>query len=656
MIELYINGQLVDIDPSEVIACTYQRNDIGDLKDRQADYTNEFNLPLTSKNKIIFGNPDIVQTYSVKSYKNNTARLVRYGVEIISSGVAVFKNSSIDGFVSVVVYSGIFDLFARLGDKTLKDLNTEDLSHFWNVTTASASAGNYEGVIYPLIKTDFIDISDSIWNVGHQVPSVFVRTLFERIITQAGYKFKGQFFQNPSYTNMILPCLDTFERDEQWIKDRSSFVTIKNYVGEAVPDPSGGNFYGKYYDGEFGYQFVPFDVDYEFQKYANESKEFFDGAKNNYESSFFGYVANEAMTLKVELQTALGVVIPVFGSYRYYVCVMKNNFAFDCLTEDFNDGAFSQRNYSWNIHMNAGDYIQIQHSLVKTGGVGQGALYFHTQKNFVKYTPSKIIPINSFLDIPSVIPPIKQRDFVKAILQLFAVTIQNDNYSQVLNFTTFKEMVEKDAIDWSIKLDTKREIKVSYRFDGYSQENKLVWAKNDKDTTYGNGVINIDDETLDKSSNAIELPFASTIEGNLFPELFKVADIPLFNAAGERQKVEPRLLMINRNQSWIGLELMDGINGNITINGNYPFAYFTRAGNKGLHFETDLIPEYYKSIEEVLNKCKIVTCYLDLQESDIQALDFSVPVYIEYFNARFYINKVEEYTGNESTRCELIRL
>lgn len=679
MRELYINGKLIDLEPSEPIACTYQRNDIGDLKDRQADYTNEFNLPLTKNNQIILGNPEVLQTQSVKAYRKNTARLLQDGIEIISNGVAIIGSSTIEGFVSVTVYSGIFDLFARLGDKTLKDVDFEDLSHIWSNAFAVSAKDNLTGVVYPLIKTEVADISDSTWNIANQVPSVFVRTIFEKIINQAGYSISGNFFLTSQYQNMIMPMLDTFERDEKWIKDRSALAGLSQ---EGFPDTvsvgsgsTGGEDgdkggVGVGYYSSFDLRQFPLTKDFGYYQIFDqpqpggalvviETLRLSDGAKDNFKAPAWAYQADVAMFLNIDIRLVMEITTPTGGDCYIKFSARKSGIevATSLFERNFVSGGEKVVPHNFGVQLAAGDTLTFFFEFVKSGGAGQPNVFFYWERSTVKFTPSKAIPTDSILDIRSIILPIKQKDFLKSILQMFGISIQNDNYADVLRFATFNEIAEKKPLDWSDKLDVSKEIEVTYRFDNYAQKNIFKYGKNAKETEIGNGDFLIDDETLEVDTIVVDIPFAGSIEGNLFPELFKVADVPIINAAGVRQKVEPRLLMIQRGQVWNGLRIVDGINPEFVLAGTtYPYAYFTKDGKEGLDFGKDLIPKYYGYLIDAFNRCKIVTCYLNLTPIDIQNLDFFTPIYIEYFNARFYINKIEDYTGYGSTKCELVRL
>jgi len=55
--EIFVEDQLIDIDPAQVIAATFQASALasGDVLSRKASYTNGINAPRTNNNIAIFG-------------------------------------------------------------------------------------------------------------------------------------------------------------------------------------------------------------------------------------------------------------------------------------------------------------------------------------------------------------------------------------------------------------------------------------------------------------------------------------------------------------------------------------------------------------------------------------------------------------------------
>ena len=77
-----------------------------------------------------------------------------------------------------------------------------------------------------------------------------------------------------------------------------------------------------------------------------------------------------------------------------------------------------------------------------------------------------------------------------------------------------------------------------------------------------------------------------------------------------------------------------------------------------LGFGNSILPLFGRTIFEVVEDFKQVTCLFKLNAVDINQLDFFKPVYVKHFNAYFYINKINGYQpdGNESTEVELVKL
>jgi hypothetical protein len=63
-------------------------------------------------------------------------------------------------------------------------------------------------------------------------------------------------------------------------------------------------------------------------------------------------------------------------------------------------------------------------------------------------------------------------------------------------------------------------------------------------------------------------------------------------------------------------------------------------------------------LTDILTKSKVVNILLYLNSVDINQLDFSIPIYLDYYEAYFYINQVKQFntTHVDSTLVELVRL
>lgn len=677
MTKLFIDGVLIDLEPSEPIACTYQRNDIAELKDRQADFTNEFKVPLTNHNKITFGNPDMVATDSIKAYRLHNAKLEQDGIEIIQNGIAIINESDENGYVNITVLSGIYDFFQTISNKSIKDLAKLSLSnHKWTSQNAfNSTVDNQAGFLdytYPLIQYGGEDALNQDFNIARQVPSFFIRKIVDYIFEEAGYTKEGMIFNYDFYNRLLLPLTDGAVRSQEWIKARSAKVGTSNFI-TSVPTSLAGI---SYTSGDILFEFGEnnliegkgVDASWIFM-FGNDNSTFGVFPNNNYwvgsndRMSQSEYIADDAYRIDVVLSIDYDIDLTFLTSatLQFKFTILKNGVEI----ANQQSAIYSSVNFyenqnvtvnAGNIDMQQGDVITFKWEVKKVGNSGVFNTIIKKGTSFASITPQSIILVNSTLDIADMMPEISQVDFLKSIFQMFAISTQSDNSIKTLRCKTFKEIASTVPLDWSYKLDLSKKITINYRIGDYAINNLFNYKD---DNIRGNGTLVIDDNTLDFEKVIIELPYAASDDNaQITSDKINVVSIPFF--IGEaKQNITPRIIALRRGENKrTSITLYDGVTTNYTrTNGFYPSAYFIDTLQGGhLGFQGYLLPEYYAELGKVLNKCKAVKCYLNLTPIDIQDLDFFRPIYINYFGVNFYVNKIEDYMPNDSTLCELIRL
>ena len=70
----------------------------------------------------------------------------------------------------------------------------------------------------------------------------------------------------------------------------------------------------------------------------------------------------------------------------------------------------------------------------------------------------------------------------------------------------------------------------------------------------------------------------------------------------------------------------------------------------------DIVQDYYTPIFQILNKAVLVDAEIYLTEKDIVDIDFSKLYWIEELNSYFILNKISNFQGKGSTKCELIKV
>ena len=149
MEELYINSVLVELT-SGSISQTKQINDIGQLKDRQANYSNNIKIPKTSDNIATLGMLGLTGSSTRVPYQTVDVKYILDGVELIVNGKGIVKN--INDYYNLVIYDGNISMSDLLGDKELKTLDFSAYNHTLTSTVFTSSFANTSGYIYVLGK------------------------------------------------------------------------------------------------------------------------------------------------------------------------------------------------------------------------------------------------------------------------------------------------------------------------------------------------------------------------------------------------------------------------------------------------------------------------------------------------------------------------
>jgi hypothetical protein len=266
-----------------------------------------------------------------------------------------------------------------------------------------------------------------------------------------------------------------------------------------------------------------------------------------------------------------------------------------------------------------------------------------------------------FTTVNSLLPDTKQSELLATYLKLTCSLIQVDEVNKNIKIIPFEKLNDNIpyALDWSNKLDLTDKPQITFAIDGYAQRNLCTWQYDEvfdpnQNATFANGVIALDDQNLDDEQDLIEIDFSASTQaltGGLV-----IADLQIFNDDGTfKDEIDQRILFAKFND--VAFTYTDGTTNSAQTT-DILLTHFQKSGEINLGFDDNLIPTFYQSFIDVLDKAKIVTCLLRLNASDINQLDLTIPIYIEYFNSYFYVSKIRGYNPNRnvSTLVELVKL
>lgn len=203
--QLYIEEQLADLPGEDnPVAITLQVNNMADIKDRQATFSNAIKLPLTNANKKIWGNAQSDAFTQSQPYKRLNCKLIQNGIEQIVNGQASLLSVTDSYFETQITYglTGFADAIKKrsydsigqlisVEDAKLVDLDWSDIPNFFmDLTTIVNSQLNSRITFSVVDYGDTLDNSSTI-NVSYLRPGIFFYDIFDHISKYTGYKFSG---------------------------------------------------------------------------------------------------------------------------------------------------------------------------------------------------------------------------------------------------------------------------------------------------------------------------------------------------------------------------------------------------------------------------------------------------------------------------------
>lgn len=140
-----VNGRRLELDTmqEEDIDLTYSISDVADISKVSWSYSKTIDLPNSRRNRAVFQN--IADLTAENQFKpNKKARcIVVVDTTTVFEGNLKLEKVSLDpkGYtvLKVVLLADVANLFSRMGEKTLTDLDLSDLSHVWNKTNVMAT-------------------------------------------------------------------------------------------------------------------------------------------------------------------------------------------------------------------------------------------------------------------------------------------------------------------------------------------------------------------------------------------------------------------------------------------------------------------------------------------------------------------------------------
>lgn len=242
-----------------------------------------------------------------------------------------------------------------------------------------------------------------------------------------------------------------------------------------------------------------------------------------------------------------------------------------------------------------------------------------------------------------------QGDFVRAVIQTFALFPVFDYRTKTVTFETFQTVIDNknagNVMDWSDKLLQDDELEFSYQPDNFAKINEINFKEeNDYQTGW---TFRMYSASLEQGPEEyMEIPFASA-KNLTFDTYGQVVNLPLYEVSRQDSGI---------SRTWKGSDTPYLLQALLPFRKTIQQGTVSAAKNVYTgNFYTENIKQNFDALTKAIAFPTVLRASFDLSLLDIYMIDFMKPVWLEQFSAYFYLLKVENYSG-EIVTCEMIKL
>lgn len=260
------------------------------------------------------------------------------------------------------------------------------------------------------------------------------------------------------------------------------------------------------------------------------------------------------------------------------------------------------------------------------------ALKFSRGSGLLSYVPytyennSNDYPLAQFSFTPN-LPDITQIDFVNMICKLYGLFPIADGQSvHFVRFDVLQDNIERgNTEDWSSKHISASDtpIGIAFDLDGYARHNYLKYKDDKTDPTDYKGDITSENDVISLERTFYEFPLAAS-KGNLISQFY-------LNEAGEVQKndSEYRLMRMYSDST--------------------------------LSFDESLKPQqivnrYYQSLQDAARRPIVIEDEFLLDELDLRSLDYTKPVYLAKYGRYYAVISIQWSSDKKASKAKLLQL
>lgn len=656
-----IDGEVWSLDlPLDAPAMNYQINNLAELKDRNASYSQRISLPRTTHNEQAFQFSFVIGSGSPVPYMKFPCQLFCEGALISPVGAVLNIVDVSDTSIGVQILGATADLFDTLNNTDAKDPGDGMFLLKWYTDTMGQTERYLSGpeeaqVLYfwlyatlqknPNFPPVSMEAIRQVRELDKFYPHLNWYDLVTWIFAREGYSLETD-VDPVDRAEMFLPCTYPVLADNPrapkasgtgWIQDPPvgtvAGVIWQGYPGVTLSDPVAGRLLVDAGSGKFSWQTL-WDTTITFSF-----------AWSNISAIRNGSVAVQVTHYKNDGTSAV------------------------VLTRSWTSG--SSGSVSVNISMEAGERILVYGTVAVTA---RPASRFDVR--FPVRITAPPAPETSPGDKPQpglTYDLLASTGFkslgaiVKAFVQLFGLTIDVDPAAKVARAYSVQEFYNRRSSsgkNWSDKLIKGKDTKLTFQLSSYAQSNEIKLEDNKDNNVTDSYKFSIPDVNLQPTKLLFQIGFLAGLNQGLYDadttnKIHTLANYPIWTInRGRRENGEmtettweynalskPMVVHINKSDyMWPQVSV-----GYTLTRVRLYTAYF-----KNLNY---YVPKYYgKLINNILKRPKILQTQILLDSLDIQSLDLFNPIWLEEHGFWFYVSKINNFQAGKITKVDLIRM
>ena len=720
MVKIVLSTGVLDVAETLSLPITFNIGDIRDLSARKGTFSKTVTLEGTKNNNELLGHYYDVNiqagTFNINALTK--CQVIQNGVPILDEAllqlVSVNKAQTNNSYEDEVSYSVLIkdsraEFFTAITNANLTDLDFSDLNHAFDSGAIVATFNNTvaDGYKYLMPYNDSNE-----YNANDFKPAIYAKTYWDRIFAVAGFTYTWDEIGSAHFDKLVIPYNgDTNDQNYEDYKVEATNtwtttnvqatgynVTFQEAVDsgwsevidtQGIFDPTLGEYTSPFSTSAIAGEHYIYSltiggtIDLDNNSGATA---YFNPSSMNYRVFLrisvegFGqaivYGSNISLTQLSTPTIPTGNTTILTFSDTFNIPDVANGLIAGIASGDIqvlNVGVqISSSNYNNNVN-------PIWYTATYPTPAAVNVILDLTSINMVILPSNNIQVTGGTLTMNQYVPvEIKQSDFVKGILQMYNLYVEQDidnPYNLVLRHRDeyYDSGAEKD---WSSKLAKDKAQDLVFLPDLSKKKLKLTYAP-DEDAynkiytqltgeIYGQIEYTFDNEYV-KDVDTKELLFSAT------PVYYTPFGAYVPAVIGSAPNTNIRILYDGGEQVCQPFDIVDfGTTGEYGVT-TYPMlGHFNNAltptfdinfGTNDFYFyqtesltANNLYNLYWRRTVNQINVGKMLVAYFDLNEVDIQSLKLNDKIYID--NSWWNINKIADYNANNNqlTKVELISI